>query len=844
EGVEGVAKAKKVRKMIWCLAEAHRAMKRRLWLTDGIVSTAIFQDARKGKLTIRFTAVDVDLYHKVMASIEAYTSDAAADEIRAGFMLAGQTVRADAAKVMPNLRIVTRDKPHATRRLASRGWKADPFLDDVQGMFVWNEQSPVRLIQFSEVFSAWSQANVQKIEPHLKAANPHQGCKDLHFAPHRFDSASKPMSRCTIYFPALVATMDQIVASRKGNAEAVAASTFLGWLDDEKALQLAMLADAGDELSDLLRLLDYEGFPLEDLSFNLSAFLERLNYLFVGWGGQAPACLDGGYTKHMIDLLRNPLSIPVAGRSKVGSCSGVSLAAQARCLARMGNWVVVATETLRAEFPWFEVVQAWSVFNVVERDRDAGHHSLRARRAQRLEQLQRLVTAFGLQADPEHLDDQLQGLRHVALRVAAEEHLESRDAWVRAVTIARRTRMAGSMGCGKDLLSLLVRFWASGASTSGVEQSFAQIVGCSGPKLCMGMGALEDRMDILDLELIDEDSVINLAMQLWREHYGCSRTSGARPKRSDTGGTRQKNQGDLPTEFAFSKERRAAVTEALSSLPTQDVGAITDTAGARCMATWTDSHDKEIKFANEKRIKRIAEETWAGRDQALSSATDDDLAVVVATLERKVKTDKAYVAQCAKRRRLQQGPTPRSVDDSAVYVEAGLRTIDLDNFTGVCASKQLQHVVYAKDASLFVVKDIANISATVKWNAALCGGTICEWPFVQKGIGPSLALHAGLASRRLLFMTGVFVAAQPRLAETILVRMGTFPNAKWRITENQAWFTTRSRAEPSIAVALIATGENADTVMPDVRQAFTSAEALDFFYRVDDLSSTIGACSR
>eukprot|EP00959_Pyramimonas_sp_CCMP1952_P270958 5664655-Pyramimonas_sp.AAC.1 len=97
------------------------------------------------------------------------------------------------------------------------------------------------------------------------------------------------MSRCTIYFPALVATMDQIVANRKGNAEAVAASTFLGWLDDEKALQLAMLADAGDELSDLLRLLDYEGFPLEDLSFNLSAFLERLNYLFVGWGGQAPA---------------------------------------------------------------------------------------------------------------------------------------------------------------------------------------------------------------------------------------------------------------------------------------------------------------------------------------------------------------------------------------------------------------------------------------------------------------------------------------------------------------------------------------------------------------------------
>ena len=93
-------------------------------------------------------AVDEDLFTRVKASIETFVSDAASDEIRAGKMLAGHTVFQVTAASLPSLRLVIRDKPHAVRRLTSRGWRADPFLNEVQQRFVFGEKSPARLIQF------------------------------------------------------------------------------------------------------------------------------------------------------------------------------------------------------------------------------------------------------------------------------------------------------------------------------------------------------------------------------------------------------------------------------------------------------------------------------------------------------------------------------------------------------------------------------------------------------------------------------------------------------------------------------------------------------------------------
>ena len=170
-------------------------------------------------------------------------------------------------------------------------WRADPFLHQVHSIFVTEDKSPTKLIQYSEQFSAWFKKNISALGPQLRAvAKPHHGVKDLRYAGHRFESGQLPLARCVLYFPALIATLVQVVKTRpNSDAAAKAVNNFFEQLDSEKALQLAMLADAGEEHDHLMRLLDYEGFPADDLSFNLSAFVDRVGTLF-GVGGHLGTC--------------------------------------------------------------------------------------------------------------------------------------------------------------------------------------------------------------------------------------------------------------------------------------------------------------------------------------------------------------------------------------------------------------------------------------------------------------------------------------------------------------------------------------------------------------------------
>lgn len=189
---------------------------------------------------------DLLLHKRVVESFETQVSDSATDEVRAGHMNAGQTVT-ETLRETVNMRVVVRDKPHCSRRNTGRNYAADPFLKDVQTRFIFGSKSPIKLIKESEQFSAWFAANVQKLDAHLTAILAHRGIKDLRFAAHRYDSSQKPFGRCVLFFHAVLATMVQISQARKGRPEGIAAAEFLHWLDNEKALQLAMMADAGDE---------------------------------------------------------------------------------------------------------------------------------------------------------------------------------------------------------------------------------------------------------------------------------------------------------------------------------------------------------------------------------------------------------------------------------------------------------------------------------------------------------------------------------------------------------------------------------------------------------------------
>ena len=106
----------------------------------------------------------------------------------------------------------------------------------------------------------------------------------------------------------------------------------------------------------------------------------------------------------------------------------------------------------------------FSIFNVKDVD---GNPPERATRTDLLSQLQR---AFHEQDDAE-AGVQLERLWHVAKRICSEEGMSSADAWRKTIEDVSRLRKGPAY---RALLPLLARFWAAGASTSGVEQSFSR----------------------------------------------------------------------------------------------------------------------------------------------------------------------------------------------------------------------------------------------------------------------------------------------------------------------------------------------------------------------------------
>ncbi|CAK0821057.1 unnamed protein product [Prorocentrum cordatum] len=198
----------------------------------------------------------------------------------------------------------------------------------------------------------------------------------------------------------------------------------------------------------------------------------------------------------MLKLLKHPIMLPGAGARALDCPNGAAPAVQTRCLERMMNWVAAVVQALRAEFPSFEAIQAWGVFNVAQHDRGTGARAENSANAQRHRQMERLIEAFKAEATSDELVGEMESVRHLVARVAAEN------------------------------------------SMCGVEQSFGE--GCNRPVASLGNGACCDRMEILELGKGDIPQALRRAAGIWSDTG-----SGNRQQRSDVGGQhlRARNEG-------------------------------------------------------------------------------------------------------------------------------------------------------------------------------------------------------------------------------------------------------------------------------------------------------------
>eukprot|EP00438_Fugacium_kawagutii_P027421 Skav217147 [mRNA] locus=scaffold2621:2863:6211:+ [translate_table: standard] len=196
-------------------------------------------------------------FNEELKRIELVTTDAAANEILATNIGAGrrssrlETEANDEKILTPNLVMVGRDKAHSFRRLMTRPYASDPFLDGLVDDWIRDNGSMIQKIQ-----NSWDLKRVLVEEVAESDAPTGTSMRSLRAAKHRFESLASPMGRALLHLPAFLKTMERMAAGANDLGKRAAA--FLQGLSAEKLVQLALLADGMDEAMLLVRTLRRE----------------------------------------------------------------------------------------------------------------------------------------------------------------------------------------------------------------------------------------------------------------------------------------------------------------------------------------------------------------------------------------------------------------------------------------------------------------------------------------------------------------------------------------------------------------------------------------------------------
>jgi hypothetical protein len=670
-----VAGRKKACRMTWCLAEAAKDIERAHMKKSMVV--ALHQDARDQLFLVRYAAVTPDL--KVMrgvlgiaknfgtksddickatidilenfctprlsppvsptgfrpsaasvdhnllehlrSKIEMFDADAATDEQRAGRVLQGKSVSLSigsrTSAVLPNLKLILRDRTHAAtrlvatcclaraatccvprllqphpvlpnislslrqRRLTKKPWEADPFLMSTLVKFICGKESITKLIAYSTNIKALFNARAAINE---ESAIDCRKIRDLNYAKNRFHSTQKPLGRFVLAFDALLATAVEVANRRAGTDPAKRAVRFLQSVTEEDLLTIALLADAGDESAAIVRFFDCETYDVAESAVIISTFLKRIDCLFLRRGCLT---LDGTYTKFVIDLLKRPRTITLHQPNILRSIGGGGVHPEVvdRCMSRMAAWVRLVMSTIAAEFPSWEVLNAFTAFN------------LRLSTSAFIdESLNRLANVFGLDVDA--LRDEFLDFRLFAQRRHSQGlgHLE---AWAESIKKVDASSSSVKAGHPREQLRAVVARYAVfvGATTSGVERSFSAILGVlSKQRALLSTANLANDIRLKLLTIDVPDTVIcKAAMTIWESTYGKVRRSGSsRARRWVSGRARRSAFGKQLSETQWLKNRRMAVDTLAGSCKKRTYAEMEASSHRQSTAAWTEKHEEAL----------------------------------------------------------------------------------------------------------------------------------------------------------------------------------------------------------------------------------------------------------
>ena len=626
--------------MVFCLAEAMKSIDQKRLAQAAEIG--IFRDERKGRILIRYRVVTEDLeiwsgmlgqerdagtgaqnltratekiakrfcsrwvgaqsdkqkqflktglLRHVLDKITTLTVDSAADELVSGEIM--RTALTPDQKVLcPNLRNVIRDKAHSSRRLTSRPWSADDELVEVMNFFCGGRGSVARMIQHSpeirRMFESFASTGDNVLD---------KAVVNFRSAQHRFESHTKPLGRTCLFLHACIRTCLQLVRTRK-DSTGQKAKAWVENLDEEKALLAAMMADAADSSLQLTRKMDSEEVDPATMSNDIALYLQEIQALFV----HGEVLHRFGYTTTMLETLKKPLVFQCGATTKCfGSHSGVSDALQQKCLKRLQLWVKLASAALQAEFPCFELGQAFRVFNLETGSSDSS------------KDLQRIAHTCGLNGQA--LEHQWRDLMpraksHLQMNPLSQEYKgRNRLAWQKTLQQVNTNPVLKACHPSGELRQALVAYFVYGGSSSGVEQAFSKNAWiCYSRRNAMRPDTEEMIEKIAaDSGNYDEEQILHLAQVVWSACYGRPREHVT--SRIDKGLKRPLLDEDMDkdsfggTEIGFIRKRRKEAASAASVWNSAASAGSEDTMADSAM--WTEKHDRELAFQQQKAQARL-----------------------------------------------------------------------------------------------------------------------------------------------------------------------------------------------------------------------------------------------
>ncbi len=714
-----------------------------------------------------------------------------------------------------------------------------------------SKYSIAQMLQHSEVMRSRYSKHVRELQD-----NPLWLSKmsTLSAAKHRFDSWTKPFSRVCLTFDAVVSTAQEMHEERRNEAMGRHAKEFLKMVDEEMMLSLAMMTDAGEENLELVRFLDAGRVPTCDIASECQRFLERVTVLF-----EKGRCLQCGHTAFMLTLLQKERLLFIDRIPK--RVGGVAMAPiVTRCLKRLEKWVRLAREVLRAEFPQFETVQAFSALRLRSLAAEPQAAGLEAERLMQTEKLAKIAQMLSLDANlltAQFFDN----LPTALFAFGRNGNGDSLAAWreaVDATDLSWRRRGRQDAERTDVLRSALLRAGAWGASTSCVERLFGLLLKAQ-PKErnCMEEGFVRDELFLLASKQLDSPTdrraLSMAAPTVWVKVYGIPRETAnnkTRRRRRLGGGAPGPRPGTLK---AWKLKRRQEVTNAVEEA--RGSGGLAADAPAPLVDVHTEKFDvvEEALFQRRKRFKRALDSM---RENSLTPAEQVDLfgslegaqQVLAASnyLLRKRVNTRFQMSQRKKLSRSHAEPAAEALRgkrvhlDSAVVRAVASRAVLDGALDAVGATAEPAR----ETADAFLVPNVTQPGQRVLLNAGLVGGIVLSLPSLITGVGPRVSYRRALETRRVVWFSETFQHSHPALMTIFLARLAEARRNLWTVVPEREDFLDRVRrnARKTIFLGFVAKRELGDDALQGAK-LLTAETLVPFLATFARLSSSTAMCS-